>query len=262
MLTKKEIDLIPKSFDVIGDILVFTDFPEKLIKKEKEVGNYILKKLKNVKVVAKRTKNFSGTFRTAKLKIIAGEKRKETVHRENNCIFKLNVETCYFSSRLGNERLRIARQVKKNEIVLTMFSGVAAYPITLSKLTKSEEIYGIEINPSAHKYAQENLILNKIKNIKLIKGDVRKVMPKMKIKFDRILMPLPKDAGKFLDLAFSKIKKKGIIHFYYFLREDEIPEIGIKKIKEQKKKFKLLRVVRCGQIAPRKYRVCFDIKVL
>ena len=75
-------------------------------------------------------------------------------------------------------------------------------------------------------------------------------------------MPLPKDAGKFLDLAFSKIKKKGIIHFYYFLREDEIPEIGIKKIKEQKKKFKLLRVVRCGQIAPRKYRVCFDIKVL
>ena len=36
----------------------------------------------------------------------------------------------------------------------------------------------------AHKYAYENLMLNKITNIKLFKGDVKKILPKIKIKFN------------------------------------------------------------------------------
>ena len=262
MLNNKDIKLIPRSFDIIGDFLIFADFPKELIKKEKEVGNFLLKKFKNVKVIARKTKNFSGTYRLQKIKIIAGAKRKETLHKENRCIFKLDVEKCYFTPRLGNERLRIAKQVKKNEIVLVMFSGIAIFPIQISKFSKAKEIYGVEINPIAHKYAEENLILNKTKNVKLYMGDVRKVMPRLKIKFDRILMPLPKGAENFLDLAFSKIKRNGIIHFYDFLREEEIPEIGLNKIKKLKKKFKILKVVKCGNIAPGKFRVCFDLKVL
>lgn len=262
MLTNKNIKLIPRSFNVIGDILIFADFPKSLIKKEKEVGIYLLNKLKNVKVITIKTKSFSGVYRLQKLKVIAGEKRKETLHRESNSVFKLDVEKCYFSPRLSNERLRIANQVKKNEIVLVMFSGISIFPIIISKKSKAKEIYAIEINPKAHKYAEENLTLNKIKNIKLLKGDVRKIMPKLKIKFDRILMPLPKGAENFLDLAFSKINKNGIIHLYDFLREEEIPEVGVNKIKKIIKKFKILKVTKCGQISPGKYRVCFDIKVL
>ena len=262
MLTKKEIKILPKSFDVVGDILIFADFNEKLIKKEKAVGEYFLSKLKHVKVITRKTKNFSGTYRLQKLKIIAGEKRKETLYKENNCLFKLNVETCYFSSRLGNERIRIANQVKNNEMVLTMFSGIGIYPIEISKKSKAKEIYGIEINPKAHEYGLENIKLNKVNNVKLLRGDVRKVMPKLKIKFDRILMPLPKDASKFLDLAFDKINKNGIIHLYEFSTEENIPNSGIEKISKLNKKFKIINVVKCGQISPRKYRVCYDIKVL
>ena len=262
MLNDKDIKLIPRSFDVIGDILIFSDFPKDIIKKEKEVGNFFLKKFKNVKVIARKTKNFSGTYRLQKIKIMAGTKRKETLHKENNYIFRLDVEKCYFTPRLGNERLRIAKQVKKNEIVLVMFSGIGIFQIQISKFSKAKEIYGIEINPTAHKYAEENIILNKTKNVRLYKGDVRKIVPKLRIKFDRILMPLPKGAENFLDLALSKIKKNGIIHFYDFLREEEIPEIGLNKIKKLKKKFKVLRVVKCGNVAPGKFRVCFDIKIL
>ncbi|MBI2670700.1 class I SAM-dependent methyltransferase family protein [Candidatus Woesearchaeota archaeon] len=262
MLTAKDLKLIPKSFDVIGDILVFADFPKELIKKEKKIGSYLLKKLKNVKVVTRKTRHFSGVYRLQKLKIMAGEERKETLHKENNCMFKLNVETCYFSPRLGNERLRIAKQVKKNEKILVMFSGVSVYSIILSKKSNAREIYDIEINPIANKYAEENLVLNKVRNVKLIRGDVRKIVPKLKKKFDRIVMPLPKGGEDFLELALNKIKKNGVIHFYDFLREEEIPETGIEKIKKMKRKFKILNVVKCGQIAPEKYRVCFDIKIL
>ena len=69
-----------------------------------------------------------------------------------------------------------------------MFSGSGVYPVVISKNTKAKEIYGIEINPIAHKYAEENIKLNKLKNIKLFCGDVKKTIPKLNRKFDRIFL--------------------------------------------------------------------------
>ena len=33
-LTKKELELLPTSFDLVGDVLIFNQFPDELIKKE------------------------------------------------------------------------------------------------------------------------------------------------------------------------------------------------------------------------------------
>jgi len=44
-----------------------------------------------------------------------------------------------------------------------MFAGVGIYCLILAKNAK--QVYGIEVNPVAHKYALENLKLNKIGNI-------------------------------------------------------------------------------------------------
>ena len=261
-LTKKQLLVLPTSFDIIGDIVIFSNFPEELKKKEKLIANTLLNLHKNIKVVAKKTKHFSGKYRLQKVKILAGEKRKITLHKENNIIVKLNIETCYFSQRLATERLRIAKQIKPNESVLVMFSGIAIYPLVISKNSKAKEIYAIEINPEAHKYAQENLKLNKTTNITLFKGNVKTVIPKIKKKFDRILMPLPKSAEDYFDLAIKKIKNKGIIHFYDFQYEEDIPKKSIEKIKKHTKNFKILKVIKCGQYSPRNYRICLDIKLI
>tara|TARA_Y100000310_G_scaffold159627_1_gene159280 strand:- start:41681 stop:42493 length:813 start_codon:yes stop_codon:yes gene_type:complete len=260
-LTKKELSLVPSSFDIVGSILVFLDFPKELVKKEKIIANTLLDEHKHIKTVAKKSKIYSGKFRTPKIKIIAGEKTKETIHKENDVNIKLNIENCYFSPRLGNERLRISKLIKSNEFVLVLFSGVGAYPLTISKNSKAKEIYAIELNKDAHNYAKENLKLNKINNIILIKGDVKKQILKLKKKFDRILMPLPKNAEDFLDLTLKVSKKNTIIHFYDFQYKDELKN-SLEKIKEHVKRFKLLRMIKCGQYAPSKYRVCVDFKVL
>ena len=181
-LTKKQLELVPSSFDIVGEIAIFSDFPKELKSKEKIIANTLIKNTKNIKTVAKKIKMYSGTFRTPKLKIIAGKKTKETIHKENNVQAKLNVETCYFSPRLSTERLRIANLIKTPESVLVMFSGVAIYPLVISRNSRAKEIYAIEINPKAHKYAKENT--NKSKKIKLFKGDVNKVLPKINKKFE------------------------------------------------------------------------------
>lgn len=263
-LTKKELNLLPSSYDIVGSILVFADFPDELKKKEKIIGEALMGLHKNIKTVCKKTGKYSGKYRLPKLKIIAGEKTKETLYKENNITLKLDVEKVYFSSRSSTERKRIFEQVKKNESVLVMFSGAAPYPIVISKNTKAKEIVSIEINPAAHQYALENLKLNKIKNIKLILGDVKKETVKLKKRFDRILMPLPKGAEDYLGLALKKIKKNGVIHLYTFSKENEYyktTDLIKKECEKTKKKCKIIDIVRCGQFSPRVFRVCFDFKV-
>ncbi|MDD5133319.1 MAG: class I SAM-dependent methyltransferase family protein [Candidatus Nanoarchaeia archaeon] len=249
-----QITKLPKSYDIIGDILIF-EVKEKLnSKQEKQIANELLKQHNNVKVVAKRSSIHEGKYRLRKIKILAGEKRKETIHKESGLNFKLDVEKCYFSERSSNERLRIANLVKKDEIVLVMFSGIAPLPLVISKYSKAKEIYGIELNPLAHKYALENVRINKRTNISLYKGDVKKVLPKLKIKFDRIVMPLPRTAEKYLDLALKYLKPKGTIHLYKFEHEDNFNDL-IKKYS----KFKV-NLVKAGVFGPQIFRVCLDLK--
>ena len=247
---------LPSSFDIIGSIAVLSEKTQK----PKQVAKELLKKFKNLETIAIKTGIHYGKYRLQKTKILAGKKTKTTLHKENNCIFKLNIDQTYFSQRLSNERLRISNLVKGNESILVMFSGIAVYPITISKLSKPKEIYAIEINPKAHKFAEENLKLNKIDNIKLFQGDVTTLLPKIKKKFDRIIMPLPRDAGSFLNLAIKKLKKNGTIHFYDFQNLENIPKASIQKIKFHCNP-KILKVIKVGQYSPQKFRLCVDFQV-
>jgi len=263
-LSEEEITLIPSSYDIVGDILIFTDFPEELSKSAKIICNAILRIKPNVRVVLKKTKKYSGKFRLPKFKVIGGEKRQETIFRENGCIFRIDLSKCYFSPRLSEERKRIFSLVKKDEKVLVMFSGIGISPITISKNSQAKEVYGVELNKNANKFAEINIKLNKCNNVKVFCGDVMDVVPNLKKKFNRILMPLPKDADSFLGVALSVIKKKGIIHFYDFEEESKFEKVveKIEKIcSKQKKKISILNVHKCGQYAPRIFRVCVDFAV-
>lgn len=264
-LTKKQLNILPASFDVVGNILIFSDFPEQLSNKEKIIGNEILKNYNHIKSVFKKTKKYSGKYRTLKLRLLAGEDTKETEHKENNVRLRINIEKIYYSSRLSTERKRIFRKVKKNESVLVMFSGLGIYPIVIAKNSQANEIYGVEINPTAHKYALENAQLNKVENkTRLFLGDIKKILPRINKKFHRIIMPLPKNAENYLDLALNKIRKNGFIHFYSFSEETQYKKITntIKKeCKKQKKKCKILKISKCGQFSPRVFRICVDFKV-
>lgn len=254
------------SFDIIGDITII-QIPKGMEKKSKEMALEVVKKNKNVKTVYARGK-FRGRLRKHDVKFIYGIKKEETIHKESGCLMKLNVKTCYFSPRLSNDRLDIAKQTKKNENVLVMFSGIAPYGLVIAKQGKAKKIYCIELNKEATKYALDNVKLNKVKNIEIIQGDVKKIIPKLKTKkifFDRIVMARPQLKDSFLKEAFSVSKKNTIIYFYDFLFTDEIDE-GYRKIQEEakksRKKYKILGVKRIRDIGPRKYHLRFDIQLL
>lgn len=256
------------SFDILGSREKAVAIIESTNRKdEKTLANKIMKQHPNVKSVLRKLSERKGKFRKREYNLVAGEKNTEVIHKEYGFLLKLDPKNTYFSSRESTERQKIASSVKPNEKVLIMFSGICPFAIAIEKKQPEvKEIIAIEINPRAHKYAQENLILNKTKKIKLYNGDVKKILPKINNKFDRIVMPLPKGAYSYLNLAYKKIKKQGVIHFYYWSHEKDLFIEAKKIIKEEadkcNKKIKILKKRKILPYGPRIWKIALDILVL
>ncbi len=265
ILTTSEQKHILSGFDVIGDIAIL-EIPPSLKKKEKKIAQLVLALHLNIKTVVKKSAIHGGKYRTREVVHLAGKKKLETVYRESGVNVRLHVSKVYFSARLAEERKRIASLVKPGERVLVLFSGVGIYPLVIARNSNAACVYGIELNPVAHRYALENVKLNNMQNVVFIQGDAMKEIKKLPFSFDRIVMPLPKNAEDFLGEALGVAKKGTIIHFYDFFQEKDIPREPKKKTHLLCKKWKtschILDVVKCGQYAPYVSRVCVDFKVV
>ena len=269
-LKPDEIRRIYNSYDVVGDIAIIR-LNDDLIDKAKIVAEAIMETQKRVKTVLRQTSPVSDIYRIRKLEWVLGEKKTETEYKEFGCIFKVDLAKAYFSPRLSNERMRIARKVKDNEVVVNMFAGVGTYSIIIARHSKPEKVYSIDINPEAVKYMKENIRINKVQEVVVpILGDAREVIEKsLKNSADRVLMPLPEKAIEYLDSAVSALRASGgYIHYYSFEHgkvERELIEKSKSDISEKLGKLKIKfevdaeRVVR--ETGPNWYQVALDIRV-
>lgn len=262
-----------RSLDIIGDIAVIEVKPE-FNEIKHEIADKILKEVKYIKVVVEKKSPVSGEYRVMDLEWLAGERRFTTIHREYGCIFKLDISKVYFTPRLSTERMRIARMVRAGEVIVNMFAGIGTYSIIIAKraLEKPSKIYSIDINPHAYDYALENVKINKVEDIVIpILGDAKEVITSRLMEVaDRVLMPYPELALKYLEYAIMALKDSGgIIHAYDFIKymKNEDPRNKMKeryeeKLKEFNVEYEILDIRRTGEVAPREYRMVIDIKIL
>jgi len=265
-----ELDHIKRSYDIIGDIAVIK-IPEKMEHKTNEVTKAVMQSNPHIKTILRQTGPVTGELRLRRLEWLAGEKKTETVHKESGCLFKVDLEKCYFSPKLSFERMRIAKQVTTGEVVVNMFAGVGCFSILMAKHAKPLKVYSIDVNSDAIRYLEENIKLNKAKYIvEVIEGDTKEVITKRLLnKADRVLMPLPEKALEYFDYALLALKPTGgKIHYYDFVHAGR----GIDPIEEVKKKvseklrgvnvsfeYAFGRIVRT--VGPRWFQVALDIDI-
>jgi tRNA (guanine37-N1)-methyltransferase len=258
VLSDRELDLLQSSFNIVGDIAIL-ELNKELLPKKKEIGQAMLDTFRNLKVVALKIQEVSGEYRVPGIEVLVGENRTETFHKEHGCIYKLDIAHAYFSPRLGHERMRVVNQIRDDERVLVMFAGVGPYAILAAKKTKAE-IVAVELNPNAVEYMRWNVIRNKM-DVDVHEGDVRKVTPILG-KFDRIIMPLPKQADSFLDVAIEALKSGGIIHYYTFAHNTlEATSRLAETIGGLGHRIKILTAIPCGSYSPCMDRICVDFTV-
>lgn len=262
--------LIPRSFDIIGSrekAVAIVEIPPALRDFELEVAKAIMERHKNVKTVLVKESERLEEHRIRRYRVLAGDPDTEVVHREAGCLFKLDPQKVYFSPREGTERMRIAEKVRDGEKILVMFSGVCPYPIIIAKRHGKVRIIAVESNPYAHNYGVENIHLNRVQDkVIVLLGDVRDICPRLGSTFDRIVMPLPKGAHQFLDLAFPLLNCGGVLHFYHWAREPDLFSQAEEILSTASERFgrraEFLEEVRVSQYSPRVWKIRVDARIL
>jgi len=251
------------SFDVLGDMALI-EIPEALRKKSSRIARTLLDTSSSLKRVYEKVGTHSGKYRVEKTKWLAGVKDPVVIYTEWGCKFVVDPGKVFFNPRLSTERQRVASYVKKGQSVCVFFSGVGPYTVSLAKHTSLNRVYGIEWNPEAKKYAEENIVLNKvIGRVVPIWGDVNKV-PVLE-ECAHVVMPAPETATEHLDAAVNWCKVKGLIHFYTFVSSKNVPKqlkstIQTHMPKEVKWKISFSRKV--SDFSPSKQQWCVGIQVL
>ncbi|MBT4376596.1 hypothetical protein HOD29_04445 [archaeon] len=257
-----------RAFSVLGNIAIVNFSHGAKVRDKKKFANEILEKNKAIRTVLEKSGIFKGRLRKMETKVLAGEKTKEVLYKENGCEFRFNIDETYFSPRLSNERKEIAGLIKKGEEILVMFAGVGPFSIVIAKNSNVKKVYSNELNRKANKYGELNIERNRLKDkVELVPGDVKKVVLKLKESkrsFDVIVMPRPQLKDSFLEEAFMVSKKGTRIYYYDFCKVEDIDskvEMVRGEAKKVGKKIKILNVKNAGEIAPYKVRVRIDFVV-
>ncbi len=251
--------LLPTSYDIVGSIAM-VKLPELLKDYSTQIGNAIIKTHKNISTVV-WDKGVKGKLRLRDIQIIAGEENTITNHKEYGITLIVDVSKVYFSPRLSGEHYRISRLTQPGEIVLDMFAGIGSFAIMISKYSKAERIYCIDINKNAIEYLIKNIDQNKITNIFPLEGDVKNLINKIP-KVDRIVMNLPLGAKEYLSEAFSVLNPKGIIHYHELSSSSELDNCkDWLNNTAHRYDYKLinLEIIDLGSYSPTMDHYCFDL---
>ena len=269
-LNHEELDLVPKSFDIVGDIALMR-VPDVIRHRRLIIAKAIMEVNNHIKTVLCQITPTRGTFRLRKLEHVLGEEKTVTIHREFSCAFQVDLSKVYFSPRLSYERMRIARLVKPGEIVVNMFAGVGTFSIIQAKHSEVKKVYSIDVNPEAIALLNKNIWLNRVEDkVEAMLGDARSIIDnELTNVADRVLMPLPEKAYEYLDVAFKALRLTGgTIHYYDFMNANKIEspiQKTVDKIVSRLKELRILneitfsRIVR--SIGPRWYQTVLDIKI-
>lgn len=220
---EETLELVPSGFQRIGSISIL-NLPEELHRYSRSIGNTVLKNFPYIKTVCMRTGPVSGELRKPKVKVISGEKTTVTTHRENKCLYRIDISKLMFSKGNLLERARLVQVVQPGETIVDMFSGIGYFSIPIAKFARPAKIFAIDKNPVAMEYLKENIKLNKIEGkITPVFGDCREV------KFgdigDRIVMGFLPGTSEFLPAAFEAMKPEGgVIHYHDTFKKEELWE--------------------------------------
>lgn len=262
-ISSEELSLLPSSYQKIGNIVIL-NLKEELWKHDKKIGKIILEKIPDTKTVCRRTDFIKNQYRKPALKVIAGEKKTGVLHKEHGILYKLDVNEIMFAKGNLNERKRISKLVKKDEVVVDMFAGIGYFSLGVAKTSKPKKIYSIEINPIAYNYLKQNIELNDVEDkIVPIFGDCIAELPKLGRSADRVIMGLLPSCKEYLIDAMKVIKPNGIMHYHGTAKDWKELFDDVKTASETEGfNVKLIKKTRVKSYAPKIYHWVLDCRIL
>ena len=216
-LSESELELLPRAYDLIGDIAVI-EIPSELNKHRHVIGEVFLQVRPNFVTILSKKGAITGTLRTREYELLAGIDKTDTIHTEYGCRISVDLSKAYFSPRLLEEHNRIAQLVQEDEHVIDLFTGVGPFALHIARQVKAK-VVAVDINPESIKLLEKSMIINRlVGTIEPVTNDVRDFLKIIKPHVaDRVIMNHPSGASDFIFEACQLLKAGGSIHYYDFI---------------------------------------------
>jgi len=243
----------PASYTIVGEVAIIS-LSKELRGREKSVAENILRHVKGVKAVYGKEVT-EGEYRVQRLIHLAGEEVEEVIYREHGLAYKIPLGKVYVNPRLSAEHYRVASQVGRDEYVLDMFAGIGGFSLLISSMGRAKIVVANDANPWAVTTMLEAIRLNKGRlrtPILVLNLDARILPQVLRPVFTRIIMNLPHNATKFLDVAHRLCSPKGCVIHLYIVAGSE--EEAISRLPG------VISVSRVLDYAPRKFIYRVDIR--
>ena len=220
-LPKKALEALPRSYFLLGDVVTLK-LADKALPYRMAIGAAMRKIIPYVRSVV-LIRDIKGMKRQPMTEVIAGSRRTETVHREHGCLFALDPAKIMWSKGNKDERKRMTLIAERGEKVVDMFAGVGYWTVPMAKYGKKVSITAIDVNPAAIRFLKKNVLLNKLRNVKVVKGDCTEQAKKLEGSADRVIMGYLQNTEQFLPAALKIAKIGAVIHFHDLSVEEKVP---------------------------------------
>lgn len=211
---------LPRSFDVIGDI-VLVRIPPSLVGVAPAVGGALLAFVPGARIVG-WDHGVHGSERRRTVERIAGGGGWATRHHENRLSIDVDVEQAYFSPRLAREHARVADEVAPGDRVYDLCCGVGPFALHIARDRRAAEITAVDSNPDA-------IALLESSRRRLDAGDrIRPVVARVeeflldRAPVERVVLNLPHEGIKYAPSVARTVALGGRFYYYEIVPRAEI----------------------------------------
>jgi tRNA (guanine37-N1)-methyltransferase len=210
--TPEERSRLPRSFDVIGDI-VLVRIPPETQDRAREIGAALLSFVPGARVVG-ADRGVHGTARRRSIELLAGEGGWRTRHRENGIDFDVDVARAYFSPRLGREHRRVADEVAEGDRVLDLCCGIGPFSVLIAHDGRAREVVAVDSNPDALELLRSTIRGRPYASrIAAVEADVA-AFAASSGPAERVILNLPHEGIKYVPSVARTVAPRGRLYYY------------------------------------------------
>ena len=215
-----ELELVPRSFDVVGDIVLIR-LPPELEPRRVEVGTALLAFVPGSRLVG-LDRGVHGPERRREVERIAGSGPWSTRHRENGLELDVDLEQAYFSPRLAREHARVAAEVRAGERVYDLCCGVGPFALTIAREGRAAQVIAVDANPAAIELLRRTLARYPFgSRVAPVEARVEAFVPTA-APAERVVLNLPHEGIKYAALVAPLVSPGGTLHYYEVTPREEI----------------------------------------
>jgi tRNA (guanine37-N1)-methyltransferase len=207
-----EAGLLPRSFDVVGDIVLIR-LPEELEDRAGEVGAALLAFVPGARLVG-LDRGVEGPERRRNLERIAGSGSWTTRHLENGLSLEVDLEKAYFSPRLAREHALVAASVRPGERVYDLCCGIGPFSLLIAHEGRASEVVAVDFNPDAVRLLKTNLErLGLLGKVHVVEAPIEQFLPSAR-GADRVIFNLPREGIKYVPSVAAAVQPGGTLQYY------------------------------------------------